>query len=74
MSMTVTPNWGITGEWLLESLKLFSQLDFNTICIGISWRNQKWPFFVVIGLLGVFTEDRLDPTAKDQLCDARKQK
>lgn len=58
----------ITGE-----SELFSQLDFNAYLHWNFLENLEMAFFVVIDLLGVFTEDKLDPTAKDQLCDARKQ-
>lgn len=58
----------ITGE-----SELFSQLDFNAYLHWNFLEKLEVAIFVVIDLLGVFTEDKLDPTAKDQLCDARKQ-
>lgn len=39
MPVTVNPTSGI-----IEEYELFSQFDFNSICMGISWRNWKWPF------------------------------
>lgn len=37
MPVTVNPR-------VIEECELFSQFDFNSICMGISWRNRKGSF------------------------------